>query len=94
MIHFVTRNLKEEILKIQYDKPLEIDGEKIRIIRELPKKILLLRKDYRKLKDKLDGLKIRFRWEIPQGMTFEHKGKRHTIRNVSQMEKCLAEWSD
>lgn len=94
MIHFVTHSIKEDLLKTQFEKPLEIDGEKVKIMREIPRKVMLLRKDYKKLKDKLNSLNIRFRWEIPQGMTFEHKGKKHIIRNIRQMEQCLAEWTD
>lgn len=94
MIFCLTRSLKEEILRKQYKQSLEIGGEKIRIMQEVPRKIMMLRKDYKKLTDKLNGLNIRFRWEVPQGVTFEYRGKRHMIRNVQQMEQCLKDWTD
>lgn len=46
MVHFVTRSLKEELLRQQYKQPLEVEGEKTKIMRELPRKVLMLHKNY------------------------------------------------
>lgn len=45
MVYFMSRNLKEEIFRKQFEKPLEVGGEKIKLRKELPRKVMTLLKD-------------------------------------------------
>lgn len=82
IIQFVTIRKKEEILWKQFYTPLEIDEKTILILKELPKKALLLHKNYKKLTDYITESNINFRWKLPEGLTFIHRVKRLTIRTL------------
>lgn len=77
---FVTSRMKEDILQ-QFKSPLEIDGKRILILKEIPRKALALRKKYRTLTEALSKQNIKFRWELPEGVSFQYKGTRHNIKN-------------
>lgn len=67
--------MKDDIVTKSFKEPLEFEGKTIRIMKELPKKVLDSRKDFRPLSDKLKSLKLKFRWESPTGLSFVLKGK-------------------
>lgn len=69
-------------MKQQYSDLLKIESKNI-IMKELPGKIVQDRKLFKKLTDKLRQKNIRFIWEIPQGMSFTHRGMRRTIITVA-----------
>lgn len=89
IVQFVTSRTKEEFLWNKYKTPLEIDGKRILILKEIPRKALALRKKYHKLVDTLTKHNIKFRWDLPEGITFQYKGTRQTIRSEDQMEAFL-----
>lgn len=57
VIQLTTVRKKEEILKQQFEKPLEIDNKKVLVLKEIPKKALNKRKRYKDLTDYLKGKK-------------------------------------
>lgn len=91
VVQFSSKKMKEEIFHKAYKDPLEIEGETIKILKELPKKVIETRKQYKPLVDKLKKLKIRFRWEIPMGVSFFFKGKRKLIRDLEEMRRIMKE---
>lgn len=54
-------------------------------MKQLPRNVLQNRKKYRKLTDKLKQLNIRYRWEIPQGVSFNYQSTRQIIKNTEQI---------
>lgn len=70
---FPAKKMKEEIITKSYKNPLELEGQSIRILRELPRKAIESRKTFKPLTEKLKKLKIRFRWKIPVGVSFFFK---------------------
>lgn len=91
VVQFSSKKMKEEILTKSYKEPLELEGEQIKILKELPKKVLESRKQLKPLTDKLKKLKIRFRWEIPNGLSFFFKGKRKLVSDAQEMKNILKE---
>ncbi|XP_066480638.1 uncharacterized protein PF3D7_1120000-like [Tiliqua scincoides] len=89
IVQLPTKRTKEEILRKQYRDPLKVEGTEIGIMKELPRKIMQDRKKYRKLTDKLRGKGVRYRWEIPQRLSFYLKGAWITIKSVREMEDFL-----
>lgn len=61
----------------------------ILIFKEIPRKALLLRKKYKKISDALTKQNVKFRRELPKGITFQYTGSRHTIKNEGQLETFL-----
>lgn len=47
------RQLKEDILRQQFEQPLEAAGQEVQIMKVIPKKALMDRKKYKRLTDKL-----------------------------------------
>lgn len=60
--------MRDQILAKHYQNPLEVQGKRITIMKELPKEVVQKRRDYKKLTDKLRPEDIRYRWEIPESL--------------------------
>lgn len=80
IVNFSVRKLKEEIIKSGYENPLEHNGKKIKILKELPRQVVIFRKNMRELTENLRKRNIRFRWKVPLGVTFTWKDKQITIK--------------
>lgn len=93
VIQLTTMRKKEEILKKHYETPLEVDNKKILVLKEIPRKALIRRKSYKKLIDFLIAKDIRYRWELPEGLSFSFKGRRQMIKTEDQMELFLTDQS-
>lgn len=89
VVQFSSKKMKEDFLMKSYKDPLELERKTIKVLKELPKKVIESRKQYKQLVDKLRKLKIRFRWEIPTGLSFFFKGKRKWISNVEEIKKAM-----
>lgn len=61
------------------------------MLKEIPRKALIRRKNYKKLIEFLTSKGIRYRWDLPEGLSFSFKGKRHVIKSVDQMELFLTD---
>lgn len=53
MVQLISKKMKEDILSKSYKEPLEIDGKSTKILKELPRKVINSRRDYRLLAQKL-----------------------------------------
>lgn len=93
MVNVTKKKMKEEIIKQSYQNS-EVNGKQILIMKELPKQILMDRKAFRKLTDKLKVNNVKFQWEMPIGVSFSFKGERKTIKTEEQMRKFLRENED
>lgn len=58
-------------------------------MKEIPKKALNKRKKYKELTEYLKGKSIYYQWELPEGLSFQFKGKRQVIKSMEQMEDFL-----
>lgn len=56
----------------------------------MPKQVTLQRKKFKQLVDKLIQAKIRFRWEIPRGVSFPFENKRWWIKTEEEMQEFIA----
>lgn len=83
--------MKDDIITKNYKVPLEIKGKTIKILKELPRKVLQQRKEYRTLTEKLKNYKARYRWEIPEGLSFNLEEKRYVVKNLAQMKDTEVE---
>lgn len=89
IVKVTTRKLIDEILDKQFKEPLHNKGKVIRILKELPKDVLQMRRNYRKITERLSSEHNRYRWQIPEGLSFIWKGKRVLIKSVDQMKEFL-----
>lgn len=77
IVNLLTRRLKDEIFLKSMMNPIECDGKKIRILKD--------RKIFRKLTEKLYKENVRFKWELPHGLSFMYKEERRMIESEAQM---------
>lgn len=70
VVQLLSKKIKEDIIAKSYKSPFEINGKTIKILKELPKKVIHHRKEYRSLTEKLKNFKIIYRWEFPEGLSF------------------------
>lgn len=90
VIQLTTVRKKEEILKQHFETLLEIDNRQILVLKEIPKKKALnKRKRYKELTDYVKGKNIYYIWELPEGLSFQFKGKRQTLKTMEQMDNFL-----
>lgn len=85
----MSKKMKEDILREHFQDALKVGGKKIIIMKEMSRKMVQDRKGYKRLMDKLRQLQIKFRWEIPQGLSFTFKDVKTTISSLEQMVQFL-----
>lgn len=66
-----------------------VDNKRILVLKEIPKRALNKRKRYKELTEYLKGKNIYYWWELPEGHSFQFKGKRQMIRSAEQMKDFL-----
>ncbi|CAI5799322.1 glutamic acid-rich protein-like isoform X1 [Podarcis lilfordi] len=87
LFFFNSRLLKDKILHQKGQAKLIIEDRPIKIFKEIPKRILKKRQNYKTVTDALKKNSIRFRWEFPEGITFTYKDRRKTFRSVEELGK-------
>ncbi|XP_077157993.1 uncharacterized protein LOC143819831 [Paroedura picta] len=89
LIQFTTRNIKDQILQEHYKTPFCVAGERIKILKEIPARLLRKRKDYNFLSTALKNKGIKYRWELPEGISFSYRGKKYKF---TEQIKTQAFW--
>lgn len=89
MVKFTSRRLRGEVLKAHYNTPLMMGGKQVIILKEIPFQILKKRAEYKVLTDFLKQKDIRFRWLLPEGLTFSFNERKITINNKEKMDEFL-----
>lgn len=89
IVKVVTHKMRDAILSKQYKEPMEILGKRIKIWKELPRDVIQQRKEFKQLLERLRHEQIRYRWEIPRGISFSYDNKRITIKTKAQMQEFL-----
>lgn len=66
-------------------------GETIKVLKELPKKVIQSRKEYHPLTEILKKQDIRYRWKIPEGLSFKAKGKKYIVTDSETLLEVVSE---
>ena len=82
VIYFVTRNMRNKILQHSYRNKLQVAGQEVVIMKEIPPKMLRARKDYAFLVTELRSRQLQYRWEAPIGLVVNFKGERYRLNTV------------
>ncbi|XP_042295175.1 uncharacterized protein LOC121915227 [Sceloporus undulatus] len=84
VIYFLRKEMKDRILKLHNEKPLEVDEKTLQIFKDVPAKVLKRRKEYKFLTTELRQNDINYRWLLPEGITFWYKKKKIQLRTIQQ----------
>lgn len=87
LVMFNSMDIRNEILRLNYNKNLHIDGKAIIIFKEIPFRFLRRRDVYKQLVSQLKKNGIQHRWEFPEGISFCYKEKRFKLSSPQDLEK-------
>lgn len=89
LITLRSREEREKILSLHFQRTLEIEKSFVEIFKDIPKEILDARTYYKELVGLLKKNEVPFRWEFPQGLSFKFKGRKIRIRSVEDRDQFL-----
>uniref|UniRef100_A0A2D4MMZ8 Uncharacterized protein n=1 Tax=Micrurus spixii TaxID=129469 RepID=A0A2D4MMZ8_9SAUR len=79
--------MRDEIYKMARDEPLIYKGKEIETLKQIPKRVRELRRDYHFLTLQLVKHKVLFRWLIPEGMLISWQDKKFKIDNLDNAQE-------
>lgn len=71
IVQLTSKRIRDEIIERQYKEPLL-------------KEVIQTRKNYRKIIEKLNSEQIRYRWQVPEGLSFMWRAKRVWIHSMAK----------
>ncbi|KAJ7335898.1 hypothetical protein JRQ81_013839 [Phrynocephalus forsythii] len=83
-VTFVRREMKERVMRIMSEEPLTILGKEVVALKETPRRIREIRKNYRFLTEELNKDNIRFRWLLPEGMIVNWQAKNIRLETIQE----------
>ncbi|XP_048339273.1 uncharacterized protein LOC125425739 [Sphaerodactylus townsendi] len=89
IINCVRKSLRDEILRYHAATNIQLEGTNLIILKEIPTAIRRKRKDYNNLADTLRINNVKFRWNIPEGLSFYFNSKYHNINSAIKAQDFL-----
>lgn len=86
LVIFNSKKLKDAIVQNNYENRLQIDGNMIFMLKEIPPRLLQKCQKYKFLTNVLTRVNIQFRWEFPEEISFTYKKQRHRLTNSEQAQ--------
>lgn len=90
IVNVMSKKMRDQIVLLSSKNPIEYKEKKVLILKELPRQVLAERKKYRKLTNKLKRKDVRFKWEMPTGLSFTYDDVRYKILSEAQTDKFLS----
>lgn len=87
IVKMTAHKWRDLVLRKHFQEPMEVLGKRIKIWKEIPKEVVLQRKQFKPLVEKLSQDKVRFRWEIPRGVSFLYESRKWSIRTTEQLNE-------
>lgn len=81
-VKFTKKTIRDEILKRTRDNPMIYRGKTVDILKQTPKRIRDLRKQYHFLTNKLIQKRITFRWINPEGVLIMWDNTRYYLNSI------------
>ncbi|XP_058023493.1 uncharacterized protein LOC131190277 [Ahaetulla prasina] len=92
VIYFTNRTVRNQILQASYKgEKIQIAGQGILILKEIPPKMLRARKEFAFLVNELKKRQIEYRWDIPTGIIVYYAGKVHCLNTVGKAGEFYVE---
>ncbi|XP_058039015.1 uncharacterized protein LOC131198416 [Ahaetulla prasina] len=90
VVYFVKRTMRNQILQVSYQTTLKIGEQELKVLKEIPSKMLRDRKEFAFFTQELKKHQIQFRWEVPVGLTVFYQGRRYRIDTVLKAKDFLS----
>uniref|UniRef100_A0A670YWX4 L1 transposable element RRM domain-containing protein n=1 Tax=Pseudonaja textilis TaxID=8673 RepID=A0A670YWX4_PSETE len=78
-IRFTKKSMKTQILQVAREKTLKYKGKEILVLKQIPRRVREMRREYRFLTKMLLKKEVTYRWLIPEGLMFTWQEQRHRI---------------
>uniref|UniRef100_A0A2H6NA32 L1 transposable element RRM domain-containing protein n=1 Tax=Micrurus carvalhoi TaxID=3147026 RepID=A0A2H6NA32_9SAUR len=75
-VRFTKKAIKSEILQKARDNPLKYKGKEIIVLKQVPRKVRELKREYQFLRKILIKKGVNYRWLIPEGLMFTRQEQR------------------
>lgn len=89
IVFFVRKTVRDNFLNLHNESPFRFDNQELRVLKDIPGRILRKRREYMNLTSFLRAEGVTYRWELPEGLTFWWKKKRIRILTPDQAKKFL-----
>ncbi|XP_042304128.1 neurofilament medium polypeptide-like [Sceloporus undulatus] len=84
VVYFVRKKARDDVLFQSYQKDLIIEGKQVKIYKDVPKRILRKREDYKFLTTQLSKKKIFYKWEKLEGLSVNFKQKWYKLNTIQK----------
>lgn len=84
VIYFLRKRIRDQILDLSYKKVFQIDEEEAKIFKDIPKRILRKRENYKFLTTLLIKNDILYKWEKLEGISVFYKQRWHKLNSVQK----------
>lgn len=89
VIYFTRKKIRDEIIQLNYEQSLEVEGKELIIYKDIPLRILKKRNEYRPLITLLRNNDIIYRWDRLEGVIFKFKAETFRINSVLKMKDFI-----
>ncbi|XP_026579894.1 uncharacterized protein LOC113452651 [Pseudonaja textilis] len=91
-VRFTKKTMRTEILQKARGDPLKYKGKEIKALKQIPRKVRDLRREYQFLTKILIKKEVNYRWLILEGLTFVWQEQGHRIDSVERAELFYNEY--
>ncbi|XP_058038775.1 uncharacterized protein LOC131198304 [Ahaetulla prasina] len=92
VIYFTSRTVRKQILQASYKgEKIQVAGQDILILKEIPPKMFRARKEFAFLVNELKKCQIEYRWDIPTGIIVYYAEKVHRLNTVGKAREFYVE---
>lgn len=89
VIYFTRKKIRDDIIQLNYEEKLEIDGEELIIYKDIPLRILKKRNDYKPLVSLLKNNDLVYKWDRLEGVIFKYKSETFRINSIMKMKDFM-----
>ncbi|XP_042316890.1 uncharacterized protein LOC121927254 isoform X2 [Sceloporus undulatus] len=87
VISFVRKKVRDELLFLSYGNPLEVEGSELKFFKDIPKRILQKRGNYKFITINLNKYKVLYKWEKLEGISVKWNQKWFKLNSVSKAKE-------
>ncbi|XP_042298849.1 uncharacterized protein PF11_0207-like [Sceloporus undulatus] len=92
VVYFTRKKMRDQIIQLNYEQSLEMDGEELVILKDVPLRILRKRNEYKPLAELLRNNDIPYRWDRLEGVIFRYKLETFRINSTLKMKDFLRKY--
>ncbi|XP_042312364.1 uncharacterized protein LOC121924897 [Sceloporus undulatus] len=89
IVYFTRKKIRDEIIQLNYEQHLEVEGEELILLKDIPLRILKKRNEYKPLAMLLRKNNIPYRWDRLEGLIFKYKTDLLRINSILKLKDFM-----